>query len=994
ANVSAARERLLQLGLTGKVSVEQLRDGRLPYADGIVNLLIGEDLDGVGGDEIMRALCPEGVAYVKTAEGWSKTIKPRPDAMDEWTHFLHDASGNAVAQDALVGPPRHMQWQAAPSWLRSHHTLASVGSVVSAKGRLFYVVDESPAASISIAPKWFVAARDAFNGVPLWKRDIATWANHLQKFRSGPVQMQRLLVTDGDTLFVPLGVDAPVSALDAATGEIVRTYKATQHVEEIVLTGGVLYAVTGIGNSEQAFRAARLKGAPLPAKQKTIVAVDPASGRLLWKWPQAEGAEVMPLTLAATAEGVFFQEGTSAFCLEPKTGAVRWNVQLQATTAAESVKVKTNGKKGKNRNKNKNRSRDAGWSVATLVVNDDVVLLASGGKLRALTVAEGKQLWETPAAAGFKSPPDVLVAAGLVWLGPNFSAGLDPQTGEIKQHTVSTDDLWTTGHHHRCYRNKGTEQYLMSGKRGIEFFDLVGENHSRNNWIRGLCQYGVMPCNGLVYAPPHACGCFMESKLYGFWALAPEKPAPIPPSRADRLEKGPAYGQVEQTETAADDWPTLRHDALRTGVTNARLPKQLQTTWTTRLAGRLSAPVAADGTVLVSQVDAHRVVALDATSGAVRWSYIAGGRVDSPPTILQGTALFGSADGYVHCVRMSDGELVWRLLAAHIDRRTVSFDQLESLWPVHGNILVQDGVAYFAAGRSSHLDGGITMFAVDPSTGNVLYERKVRDEHAYASNVKAGSRKQLTQNATDSKTFEAVDKSDAFSMKGATTDVLVGDGTSVYMRHLRFSREMQPVEGRALHLFSTSKLIDDNQTHRSHWVLGSGNFSRTPVAYSWIANKADIRKGTVAYGYKLSVPYGLMLCYDEETAWGVKRTGGGRPGGSYLLFATANAPVSTELTEAPDFRRAAAVKSVGLKWSADLALHPRAMLRAGDRLVLGGTSDLAGEKPLLIVADGGNGQTSATHALSSAPVWDGMAVATGRLFVATQDGSVVCLSGN
>ena len=29
-----------------------------------------------------------------------------------------------------------------------------------------------------------------------------------------------------------------------------------------------------------------------------------------------------------------------------------------------------------------------------------------------------------------------------------------------------------------------------------------------NSWIRGTCQYGIMPANGFLYAPPDACACF------------------------------------------------------------------------------------------------------------------------------------------------------------------------------------------------------------------------------------------------------------------------------------------------------------------------------------------------------------------------------------------------------------------------------------------------------------------------------------------------------
>ena len=36
--------------------------------------------------------------------------------------------------------------------------------------------------------------------------------------------------------------------------------------------------------------------------------------------------------------------------------------------------------------------------------------------------------------------------------------------------------------------------------------------------------------------------------------------------------------------------------------------------------------------------------------------------------------LFGSKDGYAYCLRASDGQLVWRFLAAPTDRRIAHFD--------------------------------------------------------------------------------------------------------------------------------------------------------------------------------------------------------------------------------------------------------------------------------------------------------------------------------
>ncbi|MHC5054840.1 MAG: hypothetical protein ACYTKD_08990 [Planctomycetota bacterium] len=71
----------------------------------LVNLVVAEDLAGVPTDEVMRVLAPGGVAWVKGR----KTVKPRPDEIDEWTHYLYDASNRATSRDTVVGPPSILQ---------------------------------------------------------------------------------------------------------------------------------------------------------------------------------------------------------------------------------------------------------------------------------------------------------------------------------------------------------------------------------------------------------------------------------------------------------------------------------------------------------------------------------------------------------------------------------------------------------------------------------------------------------------------------------------------------------------------------------------------------------------------------------------------------------------------------------------------------------------------------------------------------------------------
>jgi hypothetical protein len=66
--------------------------------------------------------------------------------------------------------------------------------------------------------------------------------------------------------------------------------------------------------------------------------------------------------------------------------------------------------------------------------------------------------------------------------------------------------------------------------------------------------------------------------------------------------------------------------------------------------------------------------------------------------------------------------LAWRFRGAPLDRRLMAWEQLESAWPVHGSVLVHDGVVYCTAGRSLFLDGGIRFLKLDAMTGRLLGE--------------------------------------------------------------------------------------------------------------------------------------------------------------------------------------------------------------------------------------------------------------------------------
>ena len=76
ANVDAARKYLQGLGVYGRITVDRLPAGstRLPYIDNLVNLVVAEDLGAIPMDEVMRVLCPGGVAYVKQEQAGAAAV--------------------------------------------------------------------------------------------------------------------------------------------------------------------------------------------------------------------------------------------------------------------------------------------------------------------------------------------------------------------------------------------------------------------------------------------------------------------------------------------------------------------------------------------------------------------------------------------------------------------------------------------------------------------------------------------------------------------------------------------------------------------------------------------------------------------------------------------------------------------------------------------------------------------------------------------------------
>jgi hypothetical protein len=499
----------------------------------------------------------------------------------------------------------------------------------------------------------------------------------------------------------------------------------------------------------------------------------------------------------------------------------------------------------------------------------------------------------------------------------------------------------------------------MSSRRGVEFVDLKSGENYQNHWLRSGCLVGYLPCNGLLYVAPHPCGCYISAKLTGFNALSSSTSNPVRNTlRESRLEKGPAYATIPRADvpqSTAADWPTYRHDPGRSGATETPVAAKLDVIWRTSVGGRPSGLVVGQGVVLGAAIDDHTVFALDPDQGEPRWSFTAGGRVNSPPTVHAGMALFGSADGCVYCLRISDGSLIWKFQGAPQRRLLNAFGQLESAWPVPG-VLVQDAVCWFAAGRSSYLDGGIFLYALDPATGRVLRERNLF--------------------SPDADTGKMPPEPSAQTMPGLLNDIPGSDGRHVFIRQMNVSSDSQGGE----HLFTSGGYLDSTWFNRTFWKIGRAQTTGPLVLGD-----------TVAFGVEPFTSRSRDVLFQPGTQ-------------AYRLRCLSLRDTADDkaVRRGQTKKKRARATGARIVWEQPLDIRVTAMVRAGASVLVAGPPDIVAPEDPHAAWEGRAGGILARFAcrdgardesvqLPAPPVWDGMAAAGGRLFLALHDGSVVCL---
>ncbi|MBI5725185.1 MAG: PQQ-binding-like beta-propeller repeat protein [Planctomycetes bacterium] len=978
ANIQKARQYIQSKGIYGPVSVECRPADRLPYTHDTVNVLIVDRLDEMLGKgfniaEAMRVLAPYGVAFfgggldenalkaklteagvkdfsIVQADGaWAKVTKPYPAEMDQWQQHRHDASRAAISKDKLVGPVTGIRWIQGELW---SNLFRPVNSILSSNGRNFYLKAPEPGDAGKV---YRLEARDAFNGLKLWERPVQAMTNKVLS-----------AVAIADKVYVNLAAksDSPISlaALDAATGEIVKIYE----------TQGEL---------------THYKGCLIVREKPELWTVwDPVKGDKLRTFAVKKAHGNAPIIIAddqvfVTDANAEASENTDA----PKSAVVC----LDFSTAKEKWRTPNLG------------DGEPFWCNRGILLTEPVAKSWGAKDIHAFSTVDGKHLWKYPSCSKKGNFVSAFIMGDVLWTydqlpitdagkyGSDDSAagekfkkntgyiGLDPATGQKTKF-----DLGWCKEFGRCGPDSATERYIMGMSMAV--YDFLKMESYGCYIARGDCGINNTSANGLTYQYGHQCAC--SSYVCGVMGLSSDPLASADEMKAragEPLEKGPAYGAAIQSEPPSPtDWPTYRHDAFRSGATAATVPAELKVLWKVKAGSRVSSPVAASGMVFVSAIDEHKVLALDAKTGDTRWTFTAGGRVDTPPTFHAGMLLFGSQDGYVYCLKAASGELVWRFRAAPEDRRIVARDRVESVWPLNGTVLVENGVAYLAAGRHCDADGGVFFHALEPATGKILWEKRIAGFPPYRTDPH--QKTIASRLVKDPQKYDSLSASDKDLLTGyekcTYNDVLISDGGTIFLGAICIdigTRKELPISPAAALYGGGGTFLCDNSRpgyggDRNQWAF---------IGDTWRKNKA------------VSLTSGNGLAIDERKIYGIRQ--GDEKGKTLgMVYALTRQGIAAPQGDTQPSQPAAK----GWQKTDKDKLRMKAILVANDKVFVacqpdgikfGSGNAKVGE---IRIYSAQTGEKLGQFDLSAEPAFDGLAATEGRLLVSMQDGEIICLS--
>lgn len=714
------RRKATEEGLYGLISADffaGLED--LPYGDNQVNLSVIGDWSaavsaGLTPVELYRVAAPGGAiavsrpemststqdiagllgsagfGEVETYTQGSETVilakKAVPEGMDRWTHREYGPEGNALSSDK-VEPPRYLKWTSGDeTYGKDQHAGFRTDN-----GRVVYYV----AGDRDLGTSDRFVGRDVFSGVQLWTKSA-----NLGKLR------QKAYVMNGDRFYCFLNGGGDLVALDAATGDVVKTYVGLPEFSDI-------------NNVEILY----VNGYVLGASNGYLIAWDAESAEK--KWEYNSGRQLQFIAASTDRSHVYAAIGSCE--VRSKN---RWRLFSFCLESIKALKLEDGSEVWEN-------TDQKGGSLGQLVYYDGYLGLfsssaISGGSYRSptddfigvLNADDGTLLWQdrfNPEGSINNFGYSLLIRDSLMFVpNPNGFRIWDIETGleKSKWKVGKEGDYPKLVQNQRCHRSVATNDYMLAGY--VTWVDRDW-NFAFEPIRRSSCATPGFPTYNQLLLTPTECTCY--SMLHGgkgYLSLSNDGDERLVEEDGYRFTSG-------KTENMSTSVGVLRKAVAAQTALNPQSP--IVSDWPEApmpegMGKRTVRTIrVGEGSFKIDQI--NQIVEASHPSYPTQELWV-GGRVTTDPLLIGSLAVIGARDGYVYAYDLAEQKRAWRFLAAPFDRRIVASGRLESTWPV-SSIESRGDTLVVQAGTSPNLVGGIFHYGIQADSGALLWKKREID---------------------------------------------------------------------------------------------------------------------------------------------------------------------------------------------------------------------------------------------------------------------------
>ncbi len=658
-------------------------DGTIPFPNHYANVIV------VNGTNIPDAECERVISpnyeYTRVAAGsivagYPKT-KGIPSGMDNWDGIYKGPGRNVFSQDDIQYP------------FLSKWATARLGDACTRKKSVF---DGMFYAQIDYGSG--LTARSAFNGQTLWE------------YETFPNENWRLLFPITEGYLLRDSVTHELILLDHKTGDILQTNSIPTHDKVITYYENKLFLRNG---------------------DHELIAYDFPSQTVVWSKTNiinfATGYARSEFLSISSGRAYFIDLNDEItgklYCLDADTGA-----QLGP---ALDINVE-----------------DQVWPPSDFLSEGDTVLWVYGGTEETCykyTFSDGQLHFDWKEADPY--PGDNLAWDNTTIILPN--GGLMKKRKIYNPNGTLLRNFYTG---FGCGRVLGSKNgYVFAQMGPVYNYDTDTElahfaNKAECMKISGD-NMATFSANNNLFQATYGCACFSQWTLYGELSLGGADDGfdyDTVPAESNRLFRETNYDVISDTlEIDGLDWPDFRKNHERSAFSPISTKHTLDGQWsyTPPNAAKATPAVCAETYAFMGFYDGT-VRCLDTTDGTLVWDFETGSEIRVSPTLWNSRLYVGCEDGMLYCFEAKTGRLLWRFLTGPKNRKTLMFGKLKNTWPVNSTVIVNDGIAYFAAGRQAC--DGTYVYAMNATNGAVVWEKNIGAQNTPVSSDDQGNATFLT----------------------------------------------------------------------------------------------------------------------------------------------------------------------------------------------------------------------------------------------------------